>query len=156
MTRPLPRQDQFCSSAPDRIAIHTDRGETWRDQTAHFEIAEADDRDRLLRRRAVTQHTGLPQPGHETDGMRIVRGKHRIDTGQFCKRDDTAGGVTVQDKPPRRFGAKRLRRIVEAVPAPGGARIVAATVVVSTLGCNAAAVIAMSPNTPWKRRSTRS
>ena len=43
MTRPFPRQDQFCSGAPDRIAIHADGGETWRDQTAHFEIAEADD-----------------------------------------------------------------------------------------------------------------
>src|SRR5437773_6598789 len=80
MTRPLPRQDQFCSGAPDRIAIYTDGGETWCDQTAHFEIAEADDRDRLLGRRAVAQQARLSQTGHEADRMRIVCRKHRVDT----------------------------------------------------------------------------
>jgi len=58
--------------------------------------------------------------------MHIIRCKHRIDTGQICKRDDTAGGVAIQDQPSRRFGAKRLRGVVESIPTPGGARVVAA------------------------------
>jgi amino acid transporter len=42
-------------------------------------------------------------------------------------------------------GVERIaEKAVTALLGPGGARLVAATVVVSTLGCNAAAVIAMS------------
>src|SRR3954470_14224066 len=93
MTRAYSRQDQFCSGAPDRIAIDADGGERGRDQAAHFEIAEADDRDRLLRGRAVAQQAGLAQARHEADRMRIVGCKHSVDTGQLRKRDDTAGSV---------------------------------------------------------------
>src|SRR5258708_8400473 len=96
MTRPFPRKDQFCSSAPDRIAIHADGGETWRDQTTHFEIAEADEGDRLLRGRAVTQEARLSQTGHEANAMRIVPCKHRAHTWQSCKPGSTAGGSPPQ------------------------------------------------------------
>jgi hypothetical protein len=58
--------------------------------------------------------------------MRIVRRKHRVDTGQLCMRGDTAGRVAVQDQPARRLGAKLQRRVVESIPAPRGSGIVAA------------------------------
>jgi hypothetical protein len=61
MTRPFPRQDQLGGRAADRIAMDADGGEAGRDQTAHFEIAEADQRDRLLGSRAVAQQPAAAQ-----------------------------------------------------------------------------------------------
>ena len=58
--------------------------------------------------------------------MRVVCCKHRVDTGQLCKRDNTAGGVAIQTSRRGALRAKRLRRVVESIPAPGGAGIVAA------------------------------
>src|ERR1700709_465439 len=53
MARSAARQHQLGGGAADSVAMNADGAEAWRDQPAHFKIAEADDRDRLVRRRAI-------------------------------------------------------------------------------------------------------
>src|SRR5215470_674613 len=48
------------------------------------------------------------------------------DAGQAGMRGDAAGGIAVEDQPPRRLQPARLRLGLEAEPAPRRARIVAA------------------------------
>ena len=55
MARSAARQHQPGGGAADGVAMDADGAETGRDQPAHFQIAEADDRDGLFRRSAVSQ-----------------------------------------------------------------------------------------------------
>ena len=126
MARPATGQHQSCRRAADGIAVNADGAERRRDQPAHLEIAETNHGDGLLRgRTTIAQQTGAAQAGHESDGVRIIGGKHRVDAGQIRQRDNAARGVALQDQPARRFRAERLGRIPESVPAPRGPRIVA-------------------------------
>ena len=83
--RAFARQYQPRRGTADGVAMYADGRQARRNQPAHFEVAQTDDGDRLFRGRALAQQAGLAQARHEADGMRIVRCKHRVDTGQFCK-----------------------------------------------------------------------
>src|SRR5882757_5508541 len=90
MARPGPRQHQFCRRAADGIAVNADGTETWRDQPAHFQIAEADDGDRLPGGRTVADQARGSQARHEADGMGVIGREHRVDTWEIRQRDHAA------------------------------------------------------------------
>src|SRR5664279_4649549 len=65
MARPGARQHQSGRGSADGITVNADGAEAWRDQPAHFQIAQPNDGDRLLRGRTETQQSGGAQAGHE-------------------------------------------------------------------------------------------
>ena len=75
--------------------------------------------------RTETQQSGGAQAGHEADGVRIIGREYRVDIGQIRQRDHAARRVALQNQPARSFRAGGQRRILETVPAPRRAGIVA-------------------------------
>src|SRR5258705_90152 len=126
MARPVAGQYQLGRGSADGIAMNADGAESRRYQPPHFQIAEADDGDRLLPGGTQALQSGRPQPGHEADGMRIIGREHRIDAGQVGERDDTARGIAFQNQSARSLRAKLKASVLESVPAPRGPGIVAA------------------------------
>ena len=58
MARAALRQHQPCGGAADGVAVNPDGAEGRRDQPAHFQIAQTDHRDRLLRGSAKALQSG--------------------------------------------------------------------------------------------------